>query len=168
MRRLVNGGDGGFGSLRWSSEVAPVHWNSWTALLWRIRAWRHHAICSPPEPAGLAARRGCASESESQPFRSRSQAPRQPQLALSRNGTNPRRGSRVARRGPSGLTSTLQINRCSIRPCHWQTAHLSVNAQAVSQREVAGRLPVKTCAVGSLWAWAWAWAWADHSPPWGH
>jgi len=163
MRRLVNGGDGGFGSLRWSSEVAPVHWNSWTALVWRIRAWRHHAICSPPEPAGLAARRGCASEPEPAiPFTVTGS--RQPQLALSRNGTNPPTSCVAWPVRSSGLSSTLQINRYSIRPCHWQTAHLSVNAQAVSQREVAGRLPVKTCAVGSLWAWAWA----DHSPPWGH
>ena len=153
MRRLVNGGDGGFGSLRWSSEVAPVHWNSWTALLWRIRAWRHHAICSPPEPAGLAARRGCASEPEPAiPFTVTGS--RQPQLALSRNGTNPPT-SCVAWRGPSGLSSTLQINRYSIRPCHWQTAHTyqsmhkSVrgldpeSALVVSQSEVAGRLPEK-------------------------
>jgi len=100
-----------------------------------------------------ASRRGAVAPlSLSRPFPSRSQAPGS--LSWLSHGTG-RIRRRAAWRGPSGLSSTLQINRYSIRPCHWQTAHTyqsmhkSVrgldpeSALVVSQSEVAGRLPEK-------------------------
>lgn len=47
--------------------MAPVHWFSWTALVWR------HAICSAPAPAAagcnLAVRHGCACEPANKRYR---------------------------------------------------------------------------------------------------